>query len=174
MLRVRSVGDDLRVEALRLRAAPEELRRSVGRLLFERGEYGKRYWQRRFRTGGTSSTRTARRTSKLHDAVGAAVKDEGGKIVLDFGLVQPETTDAVLQYARVHEGIDAQGNEVTQFVIRPKKARALSWVGPDGRRVFARQVTLRPRPGLRHTFDRMTENVEAELLRLADETVTGS
>jgi hypothetical protein len=170
---VHVVGDDLRVEALRLRAAPAALRQSVGRLFFERGEYGKTYWQRRFRTGGTTATRTARRTSKLHDAIGASVKESGDKITLDFGLVRPETTSEVLGYARVHEGIDAGGNEVSQFIIEPKKAGVLSWVGPNGRRVFARRVVLKPRPGLRPTFERMTENVEGELLKLADQAVGG-
>lgn len=47
--------------------------------------------------------------------------------------------------------------------IKPKTARMLAWVGPDGTKHFARSVTQVARPYLRPAFDEQSDNAAVEV-----------
>jgi HK97 gp10 family phage protein len=59
--------------------------------------------------------------------------------------------------------------------ITPKQAKLLSWIGPDGKRVFARSVTQKARPYLRPAFDEESDaavRVMGDALRTLVERAT--
>lgn len=109
-----------------------------------------------FRTGGTTSTRTAVRSGKLRAAYDNAVIDQSdGSIDLDIGLIRPSTGSQVLMYGRVHEGFDFAGNPVAEFIIVPREARHLRFPIREGGGLAASnivgwvttdKVRLKPRP----------------------------
>lgn len=70
------------------------------------------------------------------------------------------TVGTELHYAPyVHEGTGIYGP--LRREIRPVTASVLSWVGRDGRRVFARFVRgMRPRPFLRDAFNQSVADIQ--------------
>jgi phage gpG-like protein len=48
-------------------------------------------------------------------------------------------------------------------VILPKSGKFLSWVGPDGKRIFAKKVTIPARPFFPVLDDKLTEKAEAKI-----------
>lgn len=131
----------------------------------ERGADATRFIQRKFRTGApyTTETRTARRSGGLYDAYDSKVErtDDGGRrgIDLHVGLIKPGEDGQVLVRGRVHEGFDANGNPVEQFVITPTHAPYLrfqlppekggGWVTTKG------PVVLKPRRSFPEVKERL-------------------
>lgn len=136
--------------------------------LHRTGTEAKNYIIERYRTGGTTSDRTAVRSGKLRRAYRFAVTRKSGVMELSVGLLRAKTDSDVLQYGRMQEGFNASGQRVSQFIIRPKKPGGVLIFpkkyarNPPPRKVrskvtgkkvwnredyvFAKQVTLKPRP----------------------------
>lgn len=75
-------------------------------------------------------------TGRLSSSINYEVSGEGDSLTLRVG------TNVV--YGKVHE---------YGMTIRPTSGKFLSWVGPGGKRVFARQVVIPPRPWLRPSIE---------------------
>lgn len=120
---------------------------------------------------GASATSTAVRSGRLLRSYGHEAKDQGSRgFVLDYGPIRAQSGE-VVKHARVHEGFNASGERVSQFVIRPRKGRfgrfpirsggGLSKAGIVGWRTYTREkpVILKPRP----TFPAVQERLEKEI-----------
>lgn len=88
-------------------------------------------------------------------------RKEGGRYV--GGIFAGSST---VPYARIHE----LGGTIPARIVRPRKAQFLSWVGKDGVRVFARQVsipavTIRPRPYLTPAMTEGRDLIAADVQR---------
>jgi phage gpG-like protein len=74
-------------------------------------------------------------------------------------------------YAEVETGPSVEYARIHEFggVIVPKKAKALSWIGEGGKRIFARAVHIPARPYLRPAVDEhkheIGEAVEKDILQ---------
>jgi phage gpG-like protein len=75
-------------------------------------------------------------TGRLSSSIAYDVREDGENSSLRVG------TNVV--YGKVHE---------LGMTIRPKNKKFLSWVGAGGKRVFAREVTIPPRPWLRPSIE---------------------
>ncbi len=76
------------------------------------------------------------------------------------------TLGARAVYARIHE----EGGTIPPHIVRPRFAKALRFLGRDGRVVFARSVRIpairiRPRPFLRPSFDEAVPTARTRFLR---------
>jgi len=124
-----------------------------------------------FRRGGTTKTATAVRSGRLVNSYGYQVHDRGPRgFELDYGPIKASRGE-VVTHARVHEGYNAAGNKVEQFVIRPKAGKVgrfplrrgggLSKGSIVGWRTYthANPVILKPRP----TFPAVTRVLLREI-----------
>ena len=126
------------------------------------GSEGTQHARSTFLTGGTTSTRTAVRSGTRLRSYTHRIKQRRGGAVMDWGPIRASGGKVPI-HLRVHEGFDAAGNRVSQFIIKPKqgafgrfpirKGGGLSAGGIVGWRTYTRSnpVVLRPRP----TFDAM-------------------
>lgn len=109
-----------------LNGARDRYARKLDRVLALTGERQVAYIKQEFRTGGTTATKTAVRTGRLRNAYGYKHDARGGQGVLDIGAIRATDGGSVPRHARVHEGYDASGARVSQFVIRPKRGKFLA------------------------------------------------
>lgn len=152
------------------RMSSDNWRREMKREANEAGAQAVQFARSTFLTGGTTPTRTAVRSGRRLRSYGHRVGEHGGGLFLDYGAIRA-TGGLVPIHVRVHEGFDAGGNRVSQFVIRPKRKAygrfplrrggGLSKAGIVGWRTYTREkpVILRPRP----TFPAVQERLEREL-----------
>lgn len=145
-------------------------RRELMRETNEAGAQAVQYARETFLTGGTTSTRTAVRSGRRLRSYAHRVSEQGKSILLDYGPIRA-TGGEVPIHVRVHEGFDAGGNRVAQFVIGPKNGKVgrfpirsgggLAKGNIVGWRTYTRErpVILRPRP----TFPAVQARLEKEL-----------
>lgn len=143
----------------KLSGAPAKYRLLLERELVRIGSDARRTIIQKYRTGGTTLTATALRSGKLRAAYGYEAKVKPGVGTLDVGVTKAANAK-VLLYARVQEGFNAAGERVSQFVIRPRRAKFLRFKVYNQRGglaeknvegiVFTKKVILRPRPALVH------------------------
>lgn len=91
-----------------------------------------------------------------------SILQQSTTLAKSFHLAVTQTTATVsnpMIYAAIH-----------QFggVIRPVKAKRLSWIGPGGQRFFAMQVTIPARPFFPVLGDKLTAAAEAKILRAGE------
>jgi len=154
-----------------LEGAGELLLEEILRVGYARSKDAARFAQRRFREGGTTATRTARRTSALYDAYDGDAErgeDQGlPSVLVSAGLIKPDTDAEVLHYGRVHEGIDASGQRVDKFTILPRASEFLKFRLPPekgGGFVMTRgPIELKPRPTLPAIQERLLEQLPKDV-----------
>jgi hypothetical protein len=139
--------------------------------------------RRDFRRGGTTPTRTAVRSGRLFNSYGHEVKPDGAsKFRLGIGAIKPSDGGKVPIHARVHEGYDAQGNRVAQFIIRAKSGKLLTFPifsgGGQARAnitgwVSTKQVILKPRPSLDTIAKTAPAAVQKEVISAWRQILTG-
>jgi len=68
-------------------------------------------------------------------------------------LVEP--TEQKNTFAQVQIGTDVEYANIQEFggTIKPKKKKMLSWIGDDGKRIFARAVQIHAQPYMRPAVD---------------------
>lgn len=150
-------------------------KREMGKQLEDAGNKAVQ-WARVTYRRGASATSTAVRSGRLLRSYSHEVRDLGRRgFELDYGPIRAASGE-VVKHARIHEGYDAAGNRVSQFVIRPRNKKALRFpiykAGRAGKGVkggmakkniekwvFATKVVLKPRP----TFEGVTERLNKEL-----------
>lgn len=145
-------------------------KREMGKQLEDAGNKAVQFARSTFRRGA-SATSTAVRSGRLLRSYGHEVRDVGRRgFELDYGPIRSQGGD-VVKHARIHEGYNAAGEKVSQFVIRPRKGRfgrfpvrvggGLAKGGIVGWRTYTREnpVILRPRP----TFPAVEARLTAEL-----------
>lgn len=161
--------------AAALKAAPEKLRRGIAQAVYATGSRAVAHIKRRYRTSGGADS-TWRRSGRLVNSYAHEVKRVGRDITLDIGAIRPTDQGQVPIHARVHEGIDAQGNRVDEFIIRPVRAPYLHFPirqhgglssGNITGWVRTTEVRLKPRPAL----EPIRENVARQLLEDAERVV---
>lgn len=145
-------------------------KREMGKQLEDAGNKAVQ-WARVAYRRGASATSTAVRSGRLLRSYSHEVRDLGRRgFELDYGPIRAASGE-VVKHARIHEGYDAAGNRVSQFVIRPRKGTygrfpirsggGMSKAGIVGWRTYTRErpVILKPRP----TFEGVTERLNKEL-----------
>lgn len=169
---------EIQVDASQVLAKAGVLARASDRLIgelervgTERGSDAVRFIQRKFRTGApyTTETRTARRTGGLYDSYDSEVVPVRGTrrgIDLRIGLIKPGESDDVLRRGRIHEGYDAAGNRVDEFVITPRNSEYLLFqlppeLGGGWRRV--KKVVLKARPTFPEVAERLPPYLEQDV-----------
>lgn len=176
----------------RLMTQPAQAARRVQRrALYATGAAVVAFVRKHFRTGGTTKRRTAVRSGNLWKSYthGEPVETSRG-MHIDAGLLKHGQRGDVSTYGRVHEGVNAAGRAVNKFEIKPKGNYPLGWDNQPGgggragivrdkggrartksgrprRDNYARSVTLRPRPGIRHRRTRqfMVAKAKRDFLR---------
>ncbi len=92
---------------------------------------------------------------------------QGGRTMIDKGLllasITHETREHEVEVGVVAKSRSGKFSHVLHFgaTIRPRKARFLVFTGPDGHKVFARSVTIPPRPFLGVDDDDRRDLLEA-------------
>ena len=172
---VEETGSHALIEALRV--APEKIRRGVAREAFKIGARAVELIKRQYRTTA-SATSTARRSGRLVRSYDHKVARDAGDVTLVVGAIRPTDQGQVPIHARVHEGFDASGNRVEQFIIRAKNAPYLHFPIRSGGGlsvksiagwVKVKQVILRPRPALEPISDNLSRTLtEAAASVVAD------
>lgn len=144
--------------------------REMGREANEAGAQAVQFARKTFLTGGTTETRTAVRSGRRLRSYAHAVSQRSNAVLLDYGPIRANG-GRVPTHVRVHEGFDASGTRVDQFVIRPKRGNfgrfplrrggGLAKGNIIGWRTYTREkpVILRPRP----TFPAVEARLSKEL-----------
>lgn len=144
--------------------------REVQREANEAGAQAVQFARKTFLTGGTTETRTAVRSGRRLRSYAHRTALRSDSVILDYGPIRA-TGGLVPTHVRVHEGFDAGGNRVQQFVIRPKRGKfgrfpirrggGLAKGNIVGWRTYTREkpVILRPRP----TFPAVEARLSKEL-----------
>ena len=162
-----------------LAAAPEKIRRDWAKQSAILGAQAVERIKAEFRTTA-SDTSTAVRSGQLRRSYAFDVKRTSDGAELTVGAIRPTASGQVPIHARVHEGYDAQGNRVSQFIIRPKNGAWLTFPIRRGAGlaksniagwVRTKQVTLRPRPALEPVGKQLLDKLQAAGLQVVGDAL---
>jgi len=98
------------------------------------------------------------KTGNLRRSIQLAITNESGSITAKV------FSSNDVKYAAIHE---------FGGTIVPSKAKALSWIGPDGKRIFAHSVTLKERSFMRSSLADQKQSIIAGLTAAVAEGVSG-
>jgi hypothetical protein len=168
-------GDVIRA----LQRAVSDVPKQMAEAAFTIGAKAVEEIKREYRSTG-SRTSTWVRSGQLRRSYAHTVKRTGSAVTMEVGAIRPTAGGKIPLHAHIHEGIDAQGNRVNRWVIRPTvkpylvfpirrggglaKSNIIGWVK-------TRQVVIYPRPALDPVGRKLVDQLQARGLQVVKDAL---